>query len=60
MSDNVITMPDGSRWSPSTSSDKVHCANCGNEVDTQAFDSGVCPAVPAWQARYTERAGLAK
>jgi hypothetical protein len=30
----IIQMPDGSRWKPATSSDKVHCENCGNAVDT--------------------------
>ena len=36
MSDTILNMPDGSKWSPSTSSDVVKCANCGNEVDTPA------------------------
>lgn len=47
MSDNVITMVDGSKWLPSTSSDKVHCTNCGNEVDTPeeiaSYPNGNCP-----------------
>ena len=34
MSDTVINMPDGSKWSPSTSTDVVQCENCGNLVDT--------------------------
>jgi hypothetical protein len=32
MSDTIITMADGSRWKPSTSSDTVHCVNCDNAV----------------------------
>ena len=36
MSDTIITMADGSRWKPSTSSDTVHCVNCDNAVDTPA------------------------
>lgn len=47
MTDNVITMPDGSQWLPSTSSDKVHCTNCGNKVDTPeeilSYPNGNCP-----------------
>jgi len=43
----VITMPDGSRWKPSTSSDTVHCKNCGNAVDTPeeilSYPNGTCP-----------------
>lgn len=45
--DNVLVMPNGSRWSPSTSSAKVHCVNCGNEVDTPeeiaSYPDGNCP-----------------
>lgn len=47
MTDNVLVMPDGSRWLPSTSFDKVHCVNCGNEVDTPeeiaSYPDGQCP-----------------
>ena len=43
----VITMPDGSRWKPATSSDTVHCKNCGNAVDTPeeiaSYPAGNCP-----------------
>jgi predicted RNA-binding Zn-ribbon protein involved in translation (DUF1610 family) len=43
----VIQMVDGSKWSPSTSSDKVHCVNCGNIVDTPeeiaSYPNGKCP-----------------
>lgn len=43
----IITMPDGTRWKPSTSSDMVHCENCGNAVDTPeevlSYPSGTCP-----------------
>ena len=42
-----IIMPDGSRWSPSSSTDVVKCANCENEVDTPAeiasYPDGNCP-----------------
>jgi predicted RNA-binding Zn-ribbon protein involved in translation (DUF1610 family) len=47
MSDTIITMPDGSRWKPSTSSDTVHCVNCDNAVDTPeeiaSYPDGNCP-----------------
>jgi predicted RNA-binding Zn-ribbon protein involved in translation (DUF1610 family) len=43
----IIQMPDGSRWKPSTSSDKVHCKHCGNAVDTPeeilSYPNGNCP-----------------
>ena len=43
----VITLPDGSRWKPSKSSDTVHCINCDNAVDTPeeaaSYPDGVCP-----------------
>ena len=44
---DIIIMPDGSRWKPSTSTDVVECANCGNLVDTPAeiasYPDGNCP-----------------
>lgn len=44
---DILTMPDGSRWRPSTSSDTVHCGNCGNAVDTPeevaTYPAGICP-----------------
>jgi hypothetical protein len=47
MSDTIITMADGSRWKPSTSSDMVHCINCNNAVDTPeevaSYPDGKCP-----------------
>jgi len=48
MSDTVITMPDGSKWSPSTSVDVIQCSECGDVVDTeeeaQAYEEGGnCP-----------------
>jgi len=47
MSDTIITMRDGSKWKPSTSSDTVHCVNCGNVVDTPeeiaSYPDGNCP-----------------
>ncbi len=47
MSDTVINMPDGSKWSPSTSVDVVQCESCGNLVDTPAeiasYPEGNCP-----------------
>ena len=43
----VLTMPDGSRWLPSTSLDTVQCVGCNNVVDTPAeiasFPDGNCP-----------------
>jgi uncharacterized paraquat-inducible protein A len=43
----VITMPNGSRWKPATSSDTVRCINCGNAVDTPeeiaSYPEGTCP-----------------
>ena len=42
----VLTMPDGSKWKPSTSLDEVHCVNCNNVVDTPAeiasYPNGNC------------------
>ena len=48
MSDStVLTMPDGSKWKPSTSLDEVHCVSCHNVVDTPAeiasYPDGSCP-----------------
>lgn len=47
MSDTIITMPNGSRWKPSTSSDTVHCVSCENVVDTPeeiaSYPDGTCP-----------------
>ncbi len=47
MSNQIIIMPDGTRWKPSTSTDMVHCVNCDNAVDTPAellsYPSGNCP-----------------
>ena len=43
----VITMPNGSKWRPATSSDKITCVHCDNEVDTPAeiasYPDGTCP-----------------
>jgi len=48
MSDEtIITMADGSKWRPSTSQDLIHCAGCGNAVDTPeevlSYPTGNCP-----------------
>ncbi len=47
MSDTILNMPDGSKWSPSTSTDVVKCVNCSNKVDTPAeiasYPNGSCP-----------------
>ena len=47
MSDTIITMRDGSKWKPSTSSDTVHCVNCDNAVDKPeeiaSYPDGNCP-----------------
>jgi predicted RNA-binding Zn-ribbon protein involved in translation (DUF1610 family) len=48
MSDEtIITMADGSKWRPSTSQDLIHCASCGNAVDTPeevlSYPTGNCP-----------------
>jgi len=44
---DILVMPDGSRWKPSTSSDTVHCVNCNNAVDTPeevaSYPNGNCP-----------------
>lgn len=44
---NIIEMPDGTRWKPSSSSDTVHCINCDNAVDTPeeiaSYPDGNCP-----------------
>ena len=45
--DTILTMSNGSKWKPATSSDTVHCMNCENEVDTPAeiasYPFGNCP-----------------
>ncbi len=42
----ILTMPNGSKWKPSTSLDKVHCVHCNNVVDTTAeiasYPDGKC------------------
>ena len=47
MTETIITLSDGSRWKPSTSSDIVHCASCDNAVDTPeeiaTYPDGICP-----------------
>ena len=47
MTDTIITMPDGSKWKPSTSQDLIHCASCDNAVDTPeeiaSYPNGNCP-----------------
>lgn len=47
MSNQIIQMPNGTRWKPSASSDTVHCINCDNAVDTPeeiaSYPSGNCP-----------------
>ena len=47
MSDTILIMSNGSKWKPSTSSDIVHCSNCGNVVDTPeeiaSYPNGNCP-----------------
>ena len=47
MTETIITMGDGSRWKPSTSSDIVHCVSCENAVDTPeeiaSYPNGNCP-----------------
>ena len=44
---DILIMPDGSRWKPSTSTDVVECANCDNAVDTPeeiaSYPDGNCP-----------------
>jgi uncharacterized paraquat-inducible protein A len=43
----IITMPDGSRYRPSTSTNMVHCVHCDNAVDTPeeiaSYPDGNCP-----------------
>lgn len=45
--ETIVIQPDGSRWKPATSSDKVHCVNCDNAVDTPeellSYPNGNCP-----------------
>ena len=53
MNETIITMNDGSRWKPSTSSDMVHCVSCDNAVDTPveiaSYPDGNCPGCgEAW------------
>ena len=44
---DILIMPDGSRWKPSTSSDIIKCVSCDNEVDTPeeiaSYTNGKCP-----------------
>ena len=44
---DILIMPDGSRWKPSTSSDTVECVNCDNAVDIPeeiaSYPDGNCP-----------------
>tara|TARA_E500000318_G_scaffold106034_3_gene113586 strand:+ start:2032 stop:2256 length:225 start_codon:yes stop_codon:yes gene_type:complete len=44
---DTITMPNGTVWTPSTSTEVVHCEHCGNAVDTpeeiQSYPEGNCP-----------------
>jgi predicted RNA-binding Zn-ribbon protein involved in translation (DUF1610 family) len=44
---DILIMPDGSRWKPSSSSDTVECVNCNNAVDTPeeiaSYPDGNCP-----------------
>lgn len=43
----MTTTIEPNQWLPSTSSDKVHCINCGNVVDTPeeiaSYPNGDCP-----------------
>lgn len=43
----IIKTPNGSEWLPATSVALVHCANCGNAVDTPeeeaTYPDGQCP-----------------
>jgi len=47
MTNQILIMKDGSRWSPSTSQDLIHCASCENAVDTPeeiaSYPDGNCP-----------------
>lgn len=44
---SIIVMPDGGRWLPSTSTEKIKCASCDNTVDTAderlSYPDGNCP-----------------
>jgi hypothetical protein len=48
MTDTIITMPNGSMWRPSSSTDVVKCATCENLVDTPeevaSYPDGNCPS----------------
>ena len=60
MSDTVITMNDGSKWSPATSTQVIQCANCDNVVDTEAeaqsyANNGTCPDCnQSWTEKRTQ------
>ena len=67
MSDEtVITMPDGGRWKPATSEDKLQCHNCNNLVDTPeevaSYPEGNCPDCgESWTGEtklYQQRCGV--
>jgi predicted RNA-binding Zn-ribbon protein involved in translation (DUF1610 family) len=55
MGDTVITMDDGGRFYPSSSTDSVQCSSCDNVVDTPSevasYPDGDCPQCGnAWTA----------
>jgi len=63
MSDTIITMADGSKWKPSTSSDTVHCVNCDNAVDTPeeiaTYPTGNCPDCgESWTGKERRRTSI--
>ena len=49
MSDTIITLPNGTKWKPSSSVDQIVCAHetCDNIVDTPdeiaSYPNGNCP-----------------
>ena len=55
---DILIMPDGSRWKPSSSSDTVECVNCNNAVDTPeeiaSYPDGNCPGRISGGLRSTE------
>ncbi len=63
MSNTIITLADGSKWKPSTSSDTVRCIHCDNAVDTPeeiaSYPEGNCPdCKQAWTGAETRSTSI--
>lgn len=65
MTEEILTMDDGSQWHKVTTSQTIACASCGNEVDTeeeaQSYASnGSCPSCGnSWTEKRSVTIGVA-